>query len=506
MRTRRRAPVPLVAAAGLVAALALLPLAYLVLRTLQAGPKRVAEILLRPRTLELIAASLGLAAAVTLACLVLGVAQAWLVVRSDLPGRRVLGVLAALPLAVPTYVAAYAWLSFEPGFAGFWAAFTVLTLCCTPYVYLPVAATLRRADPAVEEVARALGRGPVRAFAEATLPQARPAAAAGGLLVALYVLSDFGAVSLLRFDTFTRVIYVSYRASFDRTPAAVLALVLVALTLLIVWGEARARGAQSAARRGPRGSRMPTTLALGRVRTPALVGAWGLAALGVGVPMASLVLWLGRGSSRAGVRDFAEALGATVSLGLLGAAVTTLLALPVALLAARHAGRASRIIERSVWAAHALPGIVVALSLVFLSVNLADPLYQTTALLVLAYAVLFLPAAAGSIRSAIEQSPPVLEEVSRSLGRGPMRTAWLVTLPLALPGIGAGAALVLLTVMKELPATLLLRPTGVETLATRLWAETGAGQFAAAAPYALALIVVAAVPTLVLVRDGAGRG
>ncbi len=178
----------------------------------------------------------------------------------------------------------------------------------------------------------------------------------------------------------------------------------------------------------------------------------------------------------------------------------------MALLAARHAGRASRVIERSVWAAHALPGIVVALSLVFLSVNLADPLYQTTALLVLAYAVLFLPAAVGSIRSAVEQSPPVLEEVSRSLGRGPARTAWSVTLPLALPGIGAGAALVLLTVMKELPATLLLRPTGVETLATRLWTETGSGQFAAAAPYALALILVAAIPTLLLVRDRTERG
>src|SRR5262249_6488428 len=151
--------------------------------------------------------SLALAVVVTAACVVVGVGAAFLVTRTDLPGRRPFGVLAALPLAVPTYVAGFAWVSTVGGFEGFWPAALVLTLCPSPCVFLPVAAALAGTDPAQEEVARSLGRGPWRTFTSVTLQQVRPAAAAGALLVALYVLSDFGAVSLVRVDTFTRAIF-----------------------------------------------------------------------------------------------------------------------------------------------------------------------------------------------------------------------------------------------------------------------------------------------------------
>jgi iron(III) transport system permease protein len=443
--------------------------------------------------------SLALAGTVTVTSIVLGVTLAWLVVRTRLPGRRFWGVALALPLAVPSYVAAFAWLSLFPGFGGFSGSALVLSLCCYPYVYLPVVAALERIDPALEEVARSLGRGPAGTFVGVTLRHVRPAALAGGLLVGLYVLSDFGAVAILRYDVFTRVIYTSYRSSFDRTPAAILGCVLVALTVLIVWAESRARGRASYARVGGGAARERTRTALGAWTLPALAWCAAVGGLALGVPFATMAYWLGSGES-AGLDPAALATAAvsTLTVAALGALFTTALAVPVGVVAARYRGRPSRLLEQASYAGHALPGIVVALSLVFLSVRYAYPLYQRTPILVLAYAVLFLPAAVGAVRASVAQSSPVLEELARSLGRSPLGVLRAVTLPLAGPGVAAGAALVFLTCMKELPATLLLRPTGMETLATELWSQTEIGAYGAAAPYAAALVLLAALPTFAL--------
>jgi len=496
-----RPPLVLVAPAAVAAVIALLPLVYVAVRASERGLGTVAEVLLRERTLRLVARSLALAGTVTVACLVLGVALACLVTRTRLPGHRAWGVLLALPLAVPSYVAAFAWLSMFPGFGGFTGSALVLSLCCYPYVYLPAVAALERVDPAMEEVSRSLGRGRVRTFVAITLRHVRPAALAGGLLVALYVLSDFGAVALLRYDVFTRVIYTSYRSSFDRTPAAILSCVLVLLTVLIVWAESRTRGRASYARLGAGAARRHPRARLGWWTAPALAAATVVAGLALGVPFGALAYWLASGSSAGfDLAELGTAAVSTLAVSTLGALVTVVLAIPVGVLAARYRGRLPRVLEQASYAGHALPGIVVALALVFLSVRYAYPLYQRTPVLVLAYAVLFLPAAVGAVRASVAQAPPVLEELARSLGRSPAGALRSVTLPLAGPGIAAGAALTMLTCMKELPATLLLRPTGMETLATELWSQTEVGAYGAAAPYAAALVLLAALPTFLLGR------
>ncbi|MFG2760901.1 ABC transporter permease [Streptomyces wuyuanensis] len=491
----------LVVPACLAAALAVLPLGYLVVRALERGPAYAWDVIADDRTGQLLLRSLGLTAAVVAACLVLGISLAWLTVRTALPGARAWSVLATLPLAVPSYVTAFAWLSAAPSLAGFTGSALALTLASFPYVYLPVAAALRGTDPGHEEVARSLGRGPFRTFLSVTLPQLRPAAAGGGLLVALYVLSDFGAVSLMRYDTFTRGIYTSYRASFDRTPAAALSAVLVLMTILLVAAETRTRGRAGYARTGGGTARRTVPTALGRLRFPALAWCGAVVAAAVGFPLATLGYWLAVGSSATWdpatlIRTALTTLGVAAA----GAALTTVLALPVGVIAARRRGRLAHLLEQAAYAGHAVPGITVALALVFFAVRYARPLYQETPLLICAYAVLFLPVAVAATRAAVLQAPPVLDDVARSLGRTPFGVLREVTVPLAAPGVAAGAALTFVVCMKELPATLLLRPTGMDTLATRLWTETGSGSFAAAAPYAAALILLAAIPSYLLGR------
>jgi iron(III) transport system permease protein len=400
---------------------------------------------------------------------------------------------------VPTYVAAFAWVSTVDGFEGFWAAALVLTLCSYPYVFLPVAAALAGVDPAQEEVSRSLGRGGWRTFTDVTLRQIRPALAGGGLLVALYVLSDFGAVSILRADTFTRAIFIALDLGFDRTGALVLSGVLVVLTIVILAAESgtRRRGARYARLGGAR--RQPRRLRLGPARWVAIAALATLAGLALGVTAYSLASRMRAGVSRPGAwTEVVTAAGNSLWLSLAGAALTIVLALPLGLLVARAPGPLTGALERLSYLSHALPGLVIGLSLVFFGINVAYPLYQTTWLLALAYAALFLPLAVAAVGGAAAQAPPILEEVARSLGRGPLTVLRTVTLPLILPGIGAGAALVFLTCMKELPATLLLRPTGTDTLATELWTNTAVAAYAAAAPYAAFLVALSSVPTWLL--------
>lgn len=496
-----RAPLMLLGPAAVAALVAMLPLWYLVDRAIAEGFGALWEEVWTNQTAQLLFRSLGLMVAVTGSCLVIGVSAAVLVVRTNVPLARFWEVILAIPLAVPSFVAAFAWISWLPSIAGFWGAALVLTLVSYPFVLLPVSASLRRLDPAQEEAARSLGRSQLQTLFSVTLPQVRTAAASGALLVALYVLSDFGAVGTMRYEAFTWVIYGAFRAGFNPSRAAVLACILVMVALTLVWAEAVVRGRPTHARVGGGAPRAQARIDMAGTRWPAL-GFLGLvAAAGIGFPVVSVLIWFRRGLS-AGVElgELWEALVSTITVAGAGALATMLLAVPLGILSARHRSRTSLLLDRSVYVAHALPGIVVALSLVFIGVTVARPLYQRTPMLALAYSVLFLPLAVGSVRASVEQSPQALEDVAGSLGRGKVSVLTRVTLPLAAPGIAAGTALVLLAAMKELPATLLLHPTGMKTLAMSMWSDTSVGRYAAAAPAALALLLLSSLPTWVLSR------
>jgi iron(III) transport system permease protein len=499
---RGRTPAALLVISAAVALLVLAPVGFLLDQTFSIGWDEVRRLLLRPFVGKLLVNTTTLVAVGTLACTILGVAVAWLVERTDLPGRRAWAVLAALPITVPAFVTSYSWVSITPAVQGFWGAAGIVTLAYYPLVYLPVAAVLRGTDPALEESARSLGMGPWRTFFRVTLPQTRVAVLGGMLLVSVHMLAEFGAFAMLRFQTFTTAIYDQYKLSFDGAAASMLASVLVLLCLVLLVTELGARGRGRYARVDAGSARPPAPARLGRARWAVSGGFLGLIGLALGLPLGTLVYWVATGSSSAefDLGTVLAATGTSLKLGLGAAALTTLLALPISVLAVRHPSRAATLIERVTYIPFALPGIVVALSLIVLSIHYIPALYGTTELLIVAYSILSLPLALVATRAALAQAPPVHEEVARSLGCGPVRAMFRVTLPRILPGLGAAAALVFLATVTELTATLLLAPIGTDTLATQFWAKASSLSYGAAAPYAALMVAISALPTYLLTR------
>jgi iron(III) transport system permease protein len=459
-----------------------------------------------------------LVAGVTVASVGLGVPLAFLTVRTDLPFRRFWTVAVSLPLVIPSYIGAFAFVSaFGPNGAlqralapvgverlpevyGFGGTVLVLTLYTYPYVYITTRAALKSFDTTLVEAARTLQHTRLESIRRVTLPHVRPAVTAGALLVALYALSDFGTPAIMRFDVFTRVIYVEFN-SFGREMATLLSLQLVAVTVFILWLESRIRGTE----RAGGGGRSRDTVRLGRWRYVLVTLPAAVAGLALVVPLAILLMWLAQaGANTGGSLAFRPeyALNSVV-VAAAAALVATLAALPVAYLSARHESRLGDLFERATYVGYAVPGIALGLALVYFGTQFATPIYQTLYLLVFAYVVRFLPQAVGSTRASFLKVDPSLPEAARTLGRTPVGAFRSVTLPLVAPGLVGGAALVFLTTMKELPATLLLRPSGFKTLVIHIWTAYESGYFGQAAVPALILVAVSAVSMLVILsREG----
>jgi iron(III) transport system permease protein len=510
----------LLLAATSVALAMLLPLAYLLIRSAEVGLSEAIDSLTSPRTIQVIVNSVVLAVLVTGISFVVSLPLAWLTVRTDMPGRRIWSPLLALPLVIPTYVGAYALVSMMgprgivqgwleplgidrlPSIYGLPGAVWALTIFSYPYLYLSIRAGFFNLDPAQEEASRSLGFGAWPTFWRVTLPSLRPAVVAGSLLLALYVLSDFGAVSLLRFNSFTRAIYVQYQGSFDRSQAALLSLVLVALTVLLLVVARFVQGRHRFHRAGVGVARRQKPVALGRWRVPALLFCTTVVFASLVMPVGVVVYWLLRGiEAGEELQPVWSDAANSVYVSALAAAACVLLSLPVSYLQVRFPSPYSAWLARAAYLGYALPGIVVALSLVFFGANYVPILYQTIAMLIFGYTVRFLPQSLGTLRTGLLQISPRLEEAARSLGHSKRWTFWRVTLPLLRPGIWAGAALVFLTTIKELPVTLLLAPTGFTTLAVSIWSATSEAFYARASAPALLLVAVSALSIFIVLRQ-----
>jgi iron(III) transport system permease protein len=515
-----KGPAALWAASAVVAALFAVPFAYLVARSLSLGGD-LWDTLASSRTRGPLVRSLALATSVAAAAAVVGTLTAWLTVRTDLPGRRVWRLLLPLPLVIPSFVGAAALLAaFAPGgllsrlgfdalprIDGFRGAFAVLVLLTYPYVLLPVSARLAQLPPSLEESARLLGRSPRQVARTVVLPQCAGAIWAGALLVFLYVLSDFGAVQLLRYDTLTRAIYSA--RLFDRTTSLTLSLLLGVLALAVVVAEretARRRSRFEVATSAGR----PMLVRLGRWKALATAVVAAVVGVALAAPVAVLAYWawrgLTQGTTAAGALSAAPGRLLDPALNTVGASVVTavvavVIVLPVAYLTARHRGAAASGTNAVVVAGFALPGLVVALALAVLALQApaALGLYQSMTLLVFAYVAHFGAQSLRAAQVAVAAVPRRLDDAARMLGAGRARRFATVDLPLMVPGLLAGGGLVLLSTMKELPATLLLAPPDVQTLATRVWQATEDGLLADASLASLVLVALSGVLTWLLV-------
>lgn len=511
-----RAPTLVVLAALIVAAASLAPVGYLVLR--EGFSFRVLwEALDAPSTPELIGNTALLVMCVGALSLVLGVGLAVLVTRTNLPAPRLWIVLFTMPLAVPGFVNAYTWVAASYRYLpsstlifGLGGSTLVLSLGLFPYVFLPTVAALRGVDAAQEEVSRALGRSALRTFVTVTLPQLRVAIAGGMLIVVLHVLAEFGALQLLNYSTVTTAIMQRVLVLGAPESGRALSMVLVGGAALLLLLERVIRGRRRPARVG---GGVVRTAAPWRWSAPGRIG-WCLgcvvvAATALGVPLYIAVVGMAdgiaRGFSRGKGLDLAglgAAAGGTLQLAVTAAVVATLVGLPISWLYARHPGPLAAAAERAVWLAHSLPGVVLALALVYMGVRWFRPVYQTPVMLVAAYVILFLPLAVGSQHVGLRAAGRNLDDAAQSLGYGRARTFLHVTMPLAFPGVAAGALFVLLDSAKELTTTLLLIPTGMTTLSTGLWKTTNGEvlDFTAAAPYGVGLILVGVLPAYLLAR------
>jgi iron(III) transport system permease protein len=487
---------------AILVAATFIPLGYIAWSVASIGPSRVYELVVRPLVGELLVNTVGLVVVTVPICVVLGVGAAWLVECTDVPGRACWRPLFVAPLAVPAFVNSYAWVSVVPTLHGFWAGVLVSALSYFPFVYVPAAATLRRLDPAIEESARSLGSGPVAVVFRVVLPQLRLAILGGGLLIGVHLLAEYGAFAMLRFSTFTTAIFEQFQATFNGAAGSTLAAVLVMLCLVLLVAEATARGNARFARIGSGTQRIAAPHQLGTKTIPAVVVLALVTALALGVPAWTVLRWLWIGGPQ--VWDFGDIVPSvlqTVALAAMAALVTTVLAFPFAWIAVRFSGFLARVVEGSNFVTSSIPGIVTALALITVAIRALPSMYQTVNLVLFAYVLLFMPRAMVNVRSGLAQVQVGLEEASRSLGRSPTQTFIRVTLRLTAPAAAAGASLVFVGVATELTATLLLAPTGTRTLAMRFWSLSSELDYAAAAPYALLLVLLAVPVTLVLYRQ-----
>jgi len=499
---RRRRPAGQLLLSAIVAIVLFLPLVFLLTEAAGSGAGKVAGLIGRPLTAQLLWNTVRLGVVVTLLCAVIGTGSAWLVERTNLPGRRVWAVLLVVPLAIPDFVVSFGWASLSTAVAGFRGAVLVMTLALYPLVYLPVAASLRNADPVQEEVARSLGSGSLKTFWRITIGQARVAILGGCLLVVMVMLAEYGAFEILGYQTFTTEIFTEFSVSFDIPAASALSLVLIVLGLLVLIADPSGRGRRRVSRASRTAQRSAPRHRLGPWTVPALALLGALVLLALGVPVGSAAYWWATGTNQPFTgTSLLSATGYTFAYSASAAVLATVMALPVAILVVRRGGRVARLIERSTYLVLAMPGLVIALSLSYFSERYGDGIgYQSAPMLVVAYSIMFFPLALVGVRASVAQAPVGLEDVAKSLGQRRLAVFWRVTRPLVTPGLAAAFCLVFLSTVTELTATLILVPTGVQTLATQFWNYQQNLAYGQAAPFALLMIAIAAVPSYVLGR------
>ena len=467
------------------------------------------ENLFRWRNAKLFLNTLLLTVGVLILDILLATPAAWLTTHSDLRGKRIFSVLSVLPLAIPGYVMAHALLGLGgnngifavlfgkslPRLSGYWGALIALSFYTSPYLFLNLRAALLGLDPSLEESARSLGCRRWGVFIRVILPQLRPAFYAAGLLICLHVLGDFGVVSLMRYETFSYALYVEYNSVFDLNYASWLALILIGFTGCLLYLETRLLRKVKLYRAGHGTSRHRSLIPLHGWKSAGYLYLSVLFIATVGIPVTTIFLWILRGFEVSALDRLLESLLGSIGVAVPSAICCAVLVVPFAYIGVRYASRFSNMLARVPYVIYAIPPLAFALSIILFVGS-----RETILVLICACILHFLAEAIGPVRSSLYQASPHLEEAARSLGCSPIQAFFRTLFPLLMRGILTATALVFLAAMKELPLTLLLRPTEYETLAINVWDYTGEAMYAQAAPYAFLILLFSALFVGLLIR------
>jgi iron(III) transport system permease protein len=529
-------PSLLTAGTVLAASLVAVPILAVVLSLLTPSHAIWAH-LWRTQLVDLLRNTVVLLGGVGLGTLGLGTLLAWLVVFYEFPGRRAFEWALVLPLALPAYVIGFVFLGiFDfagplqsslrqvfgpalrlPDLRSGWGVVVVMTLVLYPYVYTLARAALLEQAPEAFESARSLGRSRARAFWDVSLPLARPALVAGTTLACMEALADYGTVATFSYRTLTEAVYRVWHGMFDRLAATQLAVVLLGLAALLMTLERLSRG-RARFTQGRRPTHPPARARLTGPRAAAAAGVCGgVWILGFGLPVGQLVLWAGAILRRDGVpAGFLAALGTSLGLAATAATLTLVAALVLAYAVRLRPASGVRALARVAALGYALPGAVIAVG-VLLPLSTLDHalagaaerllgqdvgllLTGTAVALVYAYVVRFLAVSLHAVEATLGRIPRSFDEIARSLGAGAGRTLRAVHVPLMRRGLLAALLLVFVDVMKEMPATILLRPLSLDTLAIAIFRQTAEALWEEAAVPALALVLAGLIPVVLLLR------
>jgi iron(III) transport system permease protein len=470
--------------------------------------------------------TLKLLLSVGILTLVIGAASAWLITRHDFAGKKMWEWALILPLAVPGYVLAYAYASIMapggpvqeiwiklfgdassiPSLYSFWGISIVLGLVNYPYVYLLTRASLLSQNLKYDEAARVLGASRWRRFLRIDIPMAYPGIAAGVALALMEVMADFGTVALLRYPTFTEAVYRQMTARFDPSGAAALAFVLVMMTFLLLNLERHFRGRRVFEQtRGRFAPYIPK-----RLDGRKTLAATAVILLIVGpafIAPVSMLIKIGAGAALNGGLDgrLFEFTWNTVLVSSIGATLAAVLALPAAYLHARRGSFLNRIVYYISTLGYSLPGPVIAVGLL-LAFSWSAYLQGSILLLLMAYLIRFMPVSLQAEESSISGISGSMEDAARTLGAGIWKRLRMVILPLIKPGLLTGWVVVFVDCMKELPATMMLRPLAFDTLSVRVWVEASESLWEMAALPALLIVIAGLLPLIIITRRmGEGR-